>query len=107
MDGAGTWVRVLAAIIAVAGVVIVATSGDSLSVRFLTLIVTGDISVRLLRHAAREPTDRRWLTRSEGHRRALANEHRPRLRASADNGAEAARHRRGVPSRLQPADRGP
>jgi drug/metabolite transporter (DMT)-like permease len=53
MHLSSTWARILAAIIAVAGVIIVATSGDSVSVRFLTLIVTVDIAVRLYAHSTR------------------------------------------------------
>ena len=38
---------ILAVLILIAGVVIVATSGDSVSVRFLTALVTFDVAVRL------------------------------------------------------------
>lgn len=43
--------RIIAAVLLVAGAVIVATSGDSVSVRFLTALVTADVSVRLLTHS--------------------------------------------------------
>ena len=39
--------RALAAVIVVAAIVVIATSGESVAVRFLTGIVSADIAVRL------------------------------------------------------------
>ena len=46
----------LAAVIVIAAIVIVITSGESVAVRFLTIIVSCDIAVRLVRGANRVHT---------------------------------------------------
>ena len=43
----------IAVILVVAAAVIVITSGESVAVRFLTIIVSIDIAVRLVAHASR------------------------------------------------------
>jgi hypothetical protein len=44
---------ILAAIVIAAGLAIVATSGESIAVRFLTTIVSIDIAARLYTHSSR------------------------------------------------------
>ncbi|MGH9278597.1 MAG: hypothetical protein ACRD12_10905 [Acidimicrobiales bacterium] len=51
MNNLPTVARVATAVIIVSAVVIIATSGESIAVRYLTGLVAADVSVRLIMHA--------------------------------------------------------
>jgi hypothetical protein len=44
-----TWVKVLAAVLVVAAIAVAATTGDSIAVRMILLVVSFDVAVRLWR----------------------------------------------------------
>jgi hypothetical protein len=48
-DGMKTGAKVLAVVIAVAGIAVAATTGDSWAVRSILVLVGGDVAVRLWR----------------------------------------------------------